>query len=195
MAEPSLEAVPHNLLQPYKANKKLSGPAKITNADHLEIVSSPVRELLVVDHNIKDHQQFSSLARPGVALVEIPKGVDGLAFLMEKLAGYQNLKAVHLFSHANAGELLLGNTQVNSEALANHTAFAKVVNSAMKAGGDFLLYGYELGRGQKGDEFLEVIKRNTHADVAASSNLTGNTSFIVTGKQGNGKVSKQSEGV
>ena len=177
LAEPSLGAVPHNLLKPYKANKKLTGPIKITHADRLEIISSPVRELLVVDHNIKDHHQFSSLARPGVALVEIPKGVDGLAFLMDKLAGYQNLQAVHLFSHANAGELLLGNTQVNSEALSNHTAFAKVVNSAMKAGGDFLLYGCELGKGQKGDEFLEIIKKNTHADVAASNNLTGNAKF------------------
>lgn len=175
LAEPSLGAVPHNLLKPYKAKKKPTGPIKITDANRLEIISSPVKELLVVDHNIKDYQQFSSLARPGVVLVEIPKGVDGLAFLMDKLAQYQNLQAVHLFSHANAGELLLGNTQINSEALANHAAFAKVVNSTMKVGGDFLLYGCELGKGQKGDEFLEIIKNNTHADVAASNNLTGNT--------------------
>lgn len=175
LAEPSLGAVPHNLLKPYKAKKKPTGPIKITDANRLEIISSPVKELLVVDHNIKDYQQFSSLARPGVVLVEIPKGVDGLAFLMDKLAQYQNLQAVHLFSHANAGELLLGNTQINSEALANHAAFAKVVNSTMKVGGDFLLYGCELGKGEKGDEFLEIIKNNTHADVAASNNLTGNT--------------------
>jgi hypothetical protein len=175
LAEPSLGAVSHNLLKPYKAKKKPTGPIKITHANRLEIISSPVKELLVVDHNIKDYEQFSSLARPGVVLVEIPKGVDGLAFLMDKLAQYQNLQAVHLFSHANAGELLLGNTQINSEVLANHAAFAKVVNSTMKVGGDFLLYGCELGKGQKGDEFLEIIKNKTHADIAASNNLTGNT--------------------
>ncbi|MGV3546920.1 MAG: DUF4347 domain-containing protein, partial [Pedobacter sp.] len=98
LAEPSLGAVPHNLLKPYKTNIRLTGSTKITSADRLEIISSPVKELLVVDHNIKDHQQFSSLARPGVALVEIPKGVDGLAFLMDRLAQYTDLQAVHLFS-------------------------------------------------------------------------------------------------
>ncbi|RRN77425.1 DUF4347 domain-containing protein, partial [Pseudoxanthomonas sp. SGD-10] len=72
---------------------------------------------------------------------------------------------------------LLGNTIIDSKTLKNHTAFAQVINQSVKAGGDFLLYGCELGKGETGDQFLEIIKSNTHADVAASNNLTGNTAF------------------
>ncbi|RZK66916.1 MAG: DUF4347 domain-containing protein [Pedobacter sp.] len=114
------------------------------------------------------------MMKPGVALVEIPQGVDGFSFLLKSLAKYQHLKAVHLFSHANAGELLLGNTLVDSKTLNSHPEFAKVVNAAVKVGGDFLLYGCELGKGEKGDEFLQIIKGKTQVDVAASNNLTGN---------------------
>src|SRR5690606_14411311 len=107
----------------------------------------------------------------------IPQGVDGFTFLLNKLSQYQGLQAIHLFSHANAGELLLGNTIVDTETLKSNTGFAKVINQSVKAGGDFLLYGCELGKGEAGDEFLEIIKSNTHADVAASDNLTGNKAF------------------
>ncbi|WP_442795366.1 YDG domain-containing protein [Pelobium manganitolerans] len=136
--------------------------------------SSAVSELLIVDKNIKDYRQFSKLLKPGVELVEIPQGVDGFAYLIHTLSQYQNLSAVHLFSHANAGELLLGNTLVDTKTLKNHPQFTQAINQSVKTGGDFMFYGCELGKGEAGDEFLEIIKSSTHADVAASNNLTGN---------------------
>ncbi|PPK99484.1 gliding motility-associated C-terminal domain-containing protein [Parapedobacter indicus] len=136
-----------------------------------------VKEVLVVDQNIADYRQFSHLVKPGVELVEIPRDVDGLAFLMQALAQYDGLNALHVVSHARAGELLLGNARITADLLKNHSGFAGVVNRAVKTGGDLLLYGCELGKGEAGDEFLEVIKGSTHVDVAASDNLTGNAAF------------------
>jgi gliding motility-associated-like protein len=177
LVDPSLGGISRDLFRHSKVAVNQPKQPEITHADELAILRSPVKELLVIDHNIKGYQQFSALLKPGVELLEIPQGVDGFAFLLNKLSQYQGLQAIHLFSHANAGELLLGNTIVNTETLKSNTEFAKVINQSVKAGGDFLLYGCELGKGEAGDEFLEIIKSNTHTDVAASNNLTGNTAF------------------
>lgn len=177
LVDPTIPGVSKDLFKYTKINPTEKKGTKSIKANDLIISTTPVKELLVIDQNIKNYQQFTRLIKPGVGLVEIPKGVDGFAFLLDKLSGYQNLSAIHLFSHANAGELLLGNTNVDSKSLKNNVRFAKVVNQSMKQGGDFLLYGCELGKGEKGDEFLQVIKNNSHVDVAASNNLTGNTQF------------------
>ena len=58
---------------------------EIAHADDLTILRSSARELLVVDQNIKNYRRFSSLLKPGVELVEIPQGIDGFAFLLNKL--------------------------------------------------------------------------------------------------------------
>lgn len=177
LVDSSFGGVSRNLFKQSKVAVNQPKPVEINHADDLAILRSPVKELLVIDHNIKGYQQFSALLKPGVELLEIPQEVDGFAFLLNKLSQYQGLQAIHLFSHANAGELLLGNTIVDTETLKSNTEFAKVINQSVKAGGDFLLYGCELGKGEAGDEFLQIIKSSTHADVAASNNLTGNKAF------------------
>ncbi|WP_188508061.1 Ig-like domain-containing protein [Parapedobacter pyrenivorans] len=148
-----------------------------TEKTELAIQKASVKEVLVVDQNITDYRQFSHLIKPGVELVEIPRDADGLAFLMHALAQYDGLNALHVVSHARAGELLLGNARITADILKTHSEFAGAVNKAVKAGGDLLLYGCELGKGAAGDAFLEIIKGSTHVDVAASDNLTGNAAF------------------
>src|SRR3546814_11628309 len=111
---------------------------------------------------INDYRRLGRLVNAGVELGEIPQVWDVLAFLLETLAQYEQLHAVHLFSHAHAGELLLGNTPVDGSTLKSHSEFARVVNGAIKTGGDLLLYGCELAKGEAGDELLEIIKSNTH---------------------------------
>ena len=44
----------------------------------------------------------------------------------------------------------------------------------MREGGDLLLYGCDLASTEAGEELLDIVQRNTHLDVAASNNLTGN---------------------
>ncbi|MFB2120915.1 DUF4347 domain-containing protein [Parapedobacter sp. 2B3] len=177
LVDPALVGLPKSAFNYSKVHAGNAPAQPLVSGDELVIRKSPVKELLVVDRNIKDYRQFSRLVKPGVELVEIPQGTDGLVYLLETLEHYENLHAVHLFSHARAGELLLGNTPVDGGTLKSHPEFARVVNGAIKTGGDFLLYGCELGKGEAGDEFLEIIKSNTHADVAASDNRTGNAAF------------------
>ena len=139
--------------------------------------TASIRELVLVDRNIKDYYLFSKLSKPGVEVIELPKEANGLDFLIKTLEQYQGLSAVHIFSHANAGELLLGNTNVGKKALQNNVEAFNKLNKAIVKGGDLLFYGCELGKGKEGEEFLDIIKGNTHVDVAASNNLTGNADY------------------
>src|SRR5690606_24586731 len=139
--------------------------------------TASIRELVLVDRNIKDYYLFSKLSKPGVEVIELPKEANGLDFLIKTLEQYQGLSAVHIFSHANAGELLLGNTNVGKKALQNNVEAFNKLNKAIVKGGDLLFYGCELGKGKEGEEFLDIIKDNTHVDVAASDNLTGNADY------------------
>src|SRR5690606_37373239 len=109
LVDPALPKISKDLFKYRKISPKNEVQKKIY-AEDLTVHTNAVSELLIVDQNIKSYHQFSSLMKPGVALIEIPQGVDGFSFMLKKLAEYKGLKAVHLFSHANAGELLLGNT-------------------------------------------------------------------------------------
>ena len=136
--------------------------------------AAAVQELLIVDRNIKDFGRISSLAKPGIEVIEIPEEAEGVAYIEALLKQYQGLHAVHLFSHAHTGELQLGATKVNSQTLYANSTFLKTLKTAVRPGGDLLFYGCELAKGDKGAEFLEIIQTNTGLDVAASDDLTGN---------------------
>ena len=61
--------------------------------------------------------------------------------------------------------------------LKKHPQFLNALNHAVKIGGDLMLYGCDLAQGQDGEDFLEIIKGNSHVDLAASNDVTGNIGF------------------
>ena len=70
--------------------------------------------------------------------------------------------------------MVLGNQEIDAEILQENVSAFVSLNNAVKEGGDLLFYGCELAKDEEGDDFLSIIKNNTHLDVAASNNLTGN---------------------
>jgi len=135
-----------------------------------------VKELLLVDSDVQNRSLFYKQQQPGVEVVAIPKE-GGVLAVIEILSRYQNLDAIHVVSHAKPGALLIGGQELNKKELENNIGILTSINQTVKAGGDLLFYGCELGKGNKGEAFLEIIKGNTHADVAASTDLTGNVSY------------------
>lgn len=138
------------------------------------IRSQQVRELVIIDQAVPQKQLFFSQAQPGRDIVEL-NSIEGLSGLLDILAQYQHLDAVHLVSHASPGTLQLGDEQISATELKAHPEAFAVINQAIKPSGDFLFYGCELGKEEAGDDFLEIMQQHTHADLAASDDLTGNT--------------------
>jgi hypothetical protein len=141
-------------------------------------VGVKIRELLIVDGAVQDKHLLLKQARPGVDIVEIAQDGNGIAQLFEILSRYKNLEAVHLVSHAEPGKLHIGGQVLGTKELENNLNAFTSINNAIKTNGDFLLYGCELAKDAAGEQFLETIKGNTHVDVAASNDNTGNVEYL-----------------
>jgi len=134
-----------------------------------------VKELLIIDADVQNKSVFLAQQRPGVEVVEIKEG--GLSRLMEVLGSYHNLDALHLVSHAQPGAIQLGGEVVSAETFQESVAAFTSINQAIKPGGDLLFYGCELAKGKQGEDFVTIIKGNTHVDIAASDDPTGNINY------------------
>ncbi len=157
------------------ASKKIERDVAVASAGELDILSATVtHELVVLDAAVPDKQQFYRALKPGVDIVEISSSAAGLSQLKAILANYKNLAAVHIVSHAQAGQLQLGNSSISAETLKTEVEMFAALNGAVRQGGDLLLYGCDLAANDAGEELLDIIQHNTHLDVAASDDLTGN---------------------
>lgn len=136
--------------------------------------ASSIHELVLIDSAVPDKQVFYRALKPGVEIIELKADQDAASQLSNILERYQGLSALHIVSHATEGELLLGNSKVNAEHLKQQVEVFAALNGALKEGADLLLYGCDLASGKAGEELLELIQQNTHLDVAASTDLTGN---------------------
>ena len=100
---------------------------------------------------------------------------DGITYIAEVLAGYKQVDAVHILSHAAAGQIQLGNTTLTT---ANLDAKAETLaewGQVLTGTGDILIYGCNLTSTAEGEQLVEALAGLTNADVAASDDLTGNT--------------------
>ena len=157
------------------AKREITAAGRVcTEADVVLKTQQAVSELIVIDAQVPDKHLFYKQVKPGVELVEIDSDNDGLEQLLSHLKNYQSLDAIHVVSHADSEGLLLGQGRINSQLLQNNIQAFNQINHSVKPGGDILFYGCELAAGGDGETLLDLIKNNTHVDVAASNDLTGN---------------------
>ena len=146
-----------------------------TNISSDEVVikqGSKIKQLVIIDTSVTNIHAFTQNLSPNVEVAFIDAAKDGKTQLENILTQYHNLDAIHLVSHAEAGRLKLGNNFLASDGL--DTKLYSVINQAVKKGGDILLFGCDLGATKEGEAFINLIKDNTHVDIAASTDKTGN---------------------
>jgi glucose/arabinose dehydrogenase len=98
---------------------------------------------------------------------------DGLEQIGEQLASRRNVASVHLIAHASEGELLLAGQPINSAALDRYHGQLQGWSQSLAPGADILLYGCNLAAGSEGQRFVQRLAEITGADVAASTDRTG----------------------
>ncbi|WP_249560513.1 DUF4347 domain-containing protein, partial [Shewanella sp. 10B] len=157
------------------SSKVLRGLAP-EKANDLDIIGAyPVKELVVIDSAVPDKQLFYRGLKPGIDIVEIDSSQSGVRQLKTILSKYHDLAAIHIVSHAQEGALLLGNSRITAENIKQEVEVFAALNGAVREGGDLLFYGCELAANAAGEELLDIVQHNTHLDVAASNNLTGDS--------------------
>ncbi|MGB8691685.1 MAG: DUF4347 domain-containing protein, partial [Microcoleus sp.] len=93
------------------------------------------------------------------------------------LADQKDIEAVHIVSHGSEGSLKLGADVLNEHNLETFSTQIKQWGNALTANGDILLYGCDVAAGESGENFVKRLSEITGADVAASTDKTGNAAL------------------
>lgn len=137
--------------------------------------SPPVPQTVVfVDPSVNDYQTLVKDSASDATIVLLDPDREAFGQMAGALAGMSNLDSVQVVSHGGEGHLYIAGRVYWTSGLANRAADFQAIGSALRPGGDILFYACNVGAGQAGQDFVETIHRLTGADVAASSDSTGN---------------------
>jgi Domain of unknown function (DUF4347)/Domain of unknown function (DUF4082) len=100
---------------------------------------------------------------------------DGVKQITEILSSYKGLTGIEILSHGNNAELQLGKNVLNADSITQYSQDLQQWGSSLSLDADILLYGCNVASGDTGKTFVTHLSNLTGADIAASTDLTGNS--------------------
>ena len=131
------------------------------------------RELLFVDPFVADPEQLLIALRPNVETIILEADRGGLEQITEALEQRRDVKAIHIVAHGEAGSLNLAGTTLTEASLSGASELLEGWFTDQPERPEILLYACDLARGPEGLAFIERLSSLAGADVAASTDLTG----------------------
>ncbi len=136
--------------------------------------TSAPHDVIFIDTSVDDYQKLAAEWAKLGDVVLIDGSKDGLDQVRSALAGESNVAAIHIVSHGEEGVLYLGTTRIDEATITGGLAQSLgAIGRSLNSGGDILLYGCDFAEGSDGARALAAFAQATHADVAASTDLTG----------------------
>ncbi|NEO86795.1 MAG: CHAT domain-containing protein [Spirulina sp. SIO3F2] len=133
-----------------------------------------------IDALVKNYQDFLYGTKAGTTAFVVTPDRDGIEVISDRLAQAAQTRpvdSVHLISEGNAGEFWLGNAYVAHHNIGQYQPQLQTWAQGLAANADILLYSCFTALGAEGEALVGAIANATGADVAASTNLTGNAAF------------------
>ena len=130
-------------------------------------------QIIFVSPDVQDYQSLINNADAAQIFI-LNENLSGIEQITNALASTQELSSIHIVSHGSDGTVFLGNSPLNKTTLETHAAAVKQWGKALKANADILLYGCNIAQTEQGKAFVKRLSQLTKANVAASTNLTGN---------------------
>ena len=133
------------------------------------------KEVVFIDTSVTGYKTLEDAAKPGIAIEEIDAGQSGLAQMAKWAETNSGFDSISVISHGANGTLQIGTDTIIDAVLPAPVIQAELaeIGHALKAGGDFLLYGCDIAKGTDGQQFIADLATATGADVAASTDTTG----------------------
>ena len=132
-------------------------------------------EVVFVDTGIANYQTLEADVGAGIGIVEIDHSQSGLAQLKAWAQSHSGYDSISVLSHGGAAQVTLGSDVLSAASLSSASVKADlgVIGAALKADGDFLLYGCDVASGAAGLQFVADLAAATAADVEAASHPVG----------------------
>ncbi|HBA72930.1 MAG TPA: hypothetical protein DCZ63_12300, partial [Geobacter sp.] len=137
------------------------------------VASSSRPEIVFIDSAVRDMQMLADGVRPGVDVVRLDAGRDGMNQISEILADKRDLQAIHLISHGAPGKVFLGSGMLSAESLEKYDRQMKVIANSLGKDGEILFYGCDIAKGATGSSFVQKIASFTRGNISASIDATG----------------------
>ena len=141
------------------------------------------QEIVFIDSGVKgwqlllDDLQSTSEGPTNLSIVLLDTNRDGIEQIGEALASHQDLAAIHLISHGDAGQLRLGKTALSSQNISAYAGEIANWNDSLSDGADLLIYGCDLASNEDGRFLAASLGELCNCDVAASDDTTGHDSL------------------
>lgn len=146
-----------------------------------------VRNVVFIDPSVTDYATLIKDSAADTRVVVLDASREAFQQMADALTGLSNLDSVQVVSHGGEGNLYIAGRAYWTEGLEAHATQLQAIGAALKPSGDILFYACDLAAGMRGATFVDTVHRLTGADVAASSDGTGNqtgenwTLEVVTG--------------
>ena len=132
--------------------------------------------LVFIDSRVKEKDLLISCLSPEANYHILDPDHDGISQMVDFLSCQSGLDSIRILSHGTSGSMTIGNTLLNIATLKYYSSPLAEIGYSLHSGGDLLLYGCNIGAGDAGHNFIQALSQLTGADVAASDDLTGDSS-------------------
>ncbi len=129
-----------------------------------------------IDASVSDYQTLVAGVAPGTEVHVLNSSEDAVTQITNTLMGRSGISSLHIVSHGEAGGLDFGSGVLNLTDLPTYASQLQSWSNALTSDADILLYGCNVAQGEIGKAFTSILSQLTGADVAASTDLTGNAS-------------------
>ncbi|MBT9317279.1 DUF4347 domain-containing protein [Leptothoe spongobia] len=154
----------------------LLGQGETGSSSSLSPSQSSGQNLLFVDSAVEDYQDLVAAATADIDVFILDSTQDGIAQISSILASgsYSNIASLHVVSHGTSNTIQFGANSVNSDNISTYQDALTGWGAYLSADADILLYGCNIAQDPSDQAFIKTLSQFTGADVAASSDITGN---------------------
>jgi hypothetical protein len=145
------------------------------NSDSTDLGSE--KAIVFVDRGIENYSDLVTGVNAGTEVIILDPNRDGIEEITEILRDRHDLDSIHVVSHGQAGTVQLGTGLLSDRTLDRYRDLLPAWGDALTPGGDLLFYGCNFAATDSAIAFIEQLADLTGADLAASSDRTGNSAL------------------
>ncbi|MBP6076106.1 MAG: DUF4347 domain-containing protein, partial [Nitrosomonas sp.] len=131
------------------------------------------QSILFIDSGVADYQTLINGVKAGTQVVILNAEQDGVQQITDVLNQSSNVDSVHILSHGNQAEVILGNTSLNHSSFAAYQPALQSWRNALSETAEVILYGCHVAKDTIGQQFVRQLSATIQASIAASVDLTG----------------------
>ncbi len=143
--------------------------------------SSQVKHIVFVQSGL-EMDDLSALALEQTRIVLLDAHQNGFEQVSRVLEQYSDLASIQFVTHGADGFIQLGNSWLTASNISQHASELQRWGLSLSEHGDILVYGCDVAQTSDGQAFIDTLSRLTSADVAASTDATGESLLAAIGR-------------